>query len=241
MGEVNALAPVAVTFDFGQTLARFDAVLAAERLSERGLTIQPENLDQALPQAWQTYNDAIRQGHGGHPWKILMRALLEGAAPDIHADALTDAVDFLWDQQPVKNLWRRPIAGMIELVDELIAAEIKVAVVSNSEGKLAELIDELGWSDRFAIVADSGKLGIQKPDRAIFAWAAERLGTPLEQIVHIGDARAADVDGALAAGMYAIWFDDTAKEPVPARCRIAHDAPTTRAALEAFGMVISSR
>ena len=170
-----------------------------------------------------------------------MRALLDRAAPSASADALMRAVDFLWEQQPVKNLWRRPIPGMIELVDELIAANIKVAVVSNSEGRLAELIEEMGWSNRFAVVADSGKIGIQKPDRAIFAWAAERIDVPLERIVHIGDSFAADVDGALTAGMSAIWFDPAAKEPVPPRCRIAHDAKTTREALETFGIFISSR
>lgn len=234
---MNSSPPRAVTFDFGQTLASFDTHLASVRLAERGLVVAPERLEHALPLAWQTYNHAISRGLGGHPWKILMRSLLENAAPDAHADAITDAVDFLWDQQPIKNLWRRPIPGMIELVDDLIAAGIKVAIVSNSEGRLAELIDEMGWSERFSIVADSGKIGIQKPDRAIFAWAAERLQIPLESIVHIGDSFAADVDGALSAGMMAIWYDAAAKNPVPTRCRVAHDAPTTRAALAGFGLV----
>lgn len=236
---MSSLLPLAVTFDFGQTLASFDTVLASARLAERGLQVDPERLEHALPFAWQTYNDAIRQGLGGHPWKILMRSLLECAAPSIDSTNIEQAVDFLWDQQPIKNLWRRPIAGMIELVDDLIAAHVRVAVVSNSEGRLAELIDEMGWSNRFAIVADSGKIGIQKPDRAIFAWAAERLSVPLERIVHIGDSFAADIEGALGAGMQAIWFDPAAKEPVPDRCHIAHDAATTRKALEAFGLVIS--
>jgi HAD superfamily hydrolase (TIGR01509 family) len=238
---VSSLPPLAVTFDFGQTLASFDTVLASARLAERGLQVEPERLEYALPFAWQTYNDAIRQGFGGHPWKILMRSLLECANASINATDIEQAVDFLWDQQPIKNLWRRPIPGMIELVDDLIAAHVHVAIVSNSEGRLAELINEMGWSNRFAIVADSGKIGIQKPDRAIFAWAAERLGVPLDRIVHIGDSFAADIEGALGAGMQAIWFDPAAKEPVPERCRIAHDATTTRKALETFGLVISSR
>lgn len=237
---MNAHSILAITFDFGQTLASFDTVLAAARLAERNFVVEPARLEEALPFAWQTYNDAIHRGLGGHPWKILMRSLLERAAPSASAEALTDAVDFLWDQQPVKNLWRKPIPGMIELVDELIATGTKVAVVSNSEGKLAELIAEMGWSDRFGIVADSGKIGIQKPDRGIFEWAAKRLAVPLEHIVHIGDSYAADVEGALRAGMRAIWYDQGAKEPVPANCRIAHDAPTTRAALRSFGLAISS-
>lgn len=237
---MNVQPILAVTFDFGQTLASFDTILAAARLAERNFIVEPARLEEAMPFAWQTYNDAIRRGLGGHPWKILMRSLLERAAPSATEDALTDAVDFLWDQQPVKNLWRKPIPGMIELVDELIAQGIKVAVVSNSEGRLAELIAEMHWSDRFGIVADSGKLGIQKPDRGIFAWAAERLAVPLENIVHIGDSYAADVEGALAAGMKAIWYDPAAKEPVPVECRLAYDAPTTRTALRSFGLAISS-
>lgn len=232
--------PLAVTFDFGQTLASFDTILAAARLAERHFIVEPERLEAALPYAWRTYNDAIRRGLGGHPWKILMRSLLERAAPAASSDALTDAVDFLWDQQPVKNLWRKPIPGMIEIVDELIASGIKVAIVSNSEGKLAELIAEMHWSARFGIVADSGKLGIQKPDRGIFEWAAERLAVPLGRIIHIGDSYAADVEGAIGAGMKAIWFDKAAQDPVPWNCLIADDAETTRIALRAFGIPISS-
>ena len=130
---MSNLPPLAITFDFGQTLASFDTVLASARLAERGLQVEPERLESALPFAWQTYNDAIRQGFGGHPWKILMRSLLECANASINAKDIEQAVDFLWDQQPIKNLWRRPIPGMIELVDDIIAAHVQVAIVSNSE------------------------------------------------------------------------------------------------------------
>lgn len=237
----NLATPLAVTFDFGQTLASLDASLASARLEERGLSVDPIAIENALPFAWKAYNDAVHNGCGGHPWKILMRTLLECAAPTLGARDVAQAVDFLWEQQPTKNLWRRPIPGMLELVDDLRAAQIPVGVVSNSEGRLAELIEELSWSSRFDVVADSGKLGLEKPHRAIFDWTAKRLGVPVERIVHIGDSLAADVEGALGAGMSAIWFDRAAKNPVHARCRIAHDAPTTRSALESLGFVIPKR
>ncbi len=230
----------AVTFDFGQTLASLDADLTSARLAEHGWIADPKAIEAALPEAWKAYNDAIHQGYGGHPWKILMLALLRHAAPSLRDDHRTQAVDFLWEQQPIKNLWRRPIAGMIELIDELRAADVPVGVVSNSEGRLAQLIDEMGWSDRFDVVADSGKLGMEKPHRAIFDWTAEKLGVPVEKIVHVGDSYAADIEGALGAGMAAIWFGGVAKGPLPSRCRIAHDASTTRHALSMFGMTITT-
>lgn len=231
--------PLAVTFDFGQTLAKLDTSLTSARLAERGLHVDPNRIEHALPIAWKAYNDAVHQGLGGHPWKILMRTLLERAAPSADARDILQAVDFLWEQQPVKNLWRKPIPGMLELIDDLRAAKVPIGVVSNSEGRLAELIEELGWSNRFEVVADSGKLGLEKPHRAIFDWTAERLGVPVERIVHVGDSLAADVEGALGAGMSAIWFDSAAKNHTHPRCRIAHDASTTRSALESLGLFIS--
>ncbi|MES1184127.1 MAG: HAD-IA family hydrolase, partial [Myxococcales bacterium] len=102
---------------------------------------------------------------------------------------------------------RRPIAGMIELVRELKARGTPIAVISNSEGHLAELVDELGWTDAFDVVVDSGRLGIDKPDPRIFGHACATLGVTVPQLLHVGDAWEADVQGALGASASAVWFD----------------------------------
>ena len=223
------------------TLADLDTAFLVRRVAERGTKLTLAAIDAAVPAAWRAYDDAVRRGLSGHPWKLLMRTMLEGAAVD--AAALEPLVDWLWDEQPKQNLWRRPIPRMIELVDELRAAGVRVAVTSNSEGKLAELVAELGWQDRFVCVADSGKLGIEKPGREIFAWVAERLEVPLERIVHIGDSRAADVAGALAAGMYAVWFGAAAaaaSEPLPERARAARGEAELRSALRSWGFRLAA-
>jgi HAD superfamily hydrolase (TIGR01509 family) len=229
----------AVTFDFGQTLAELDPLELADRLAGHGVSLPAAAIDAAAPAAWLAYDAAIRAGAGGHPWKLLMRRWLELAGLPAD-DALAAIVDALWDQQPRRNLWRRPVPGMIEIVHDLIAAAIPVAVVSNSEGGLAELAAELGWRELFVAIADSGRLGIEKPARGIFEWAAAQLGVPLADIVHIGDSRAADVEGALAAGMRAIWLTPPTAaapaEPGSPRLRVCHDAAGTRAALRAFGL-----
>ncbi|KYF58039.1 HAD family hydrolase, partial [Sorangium cellulosum] len=166
----------AVSFDFGQTLVELDTGLLSARLAERGISAAAEQLDGAVDEGWRAYNEAIQRGHGGHPWKIMMRRLLE--AGGVPAGALDAAVDWLWTEQPRKNLWRRPIAGMIDVAVELEQAGVPIAVLSNSEGRLDELVREFGWSARFVAVADSGRLGFEKPGREIFAWTAERLGAP---------------------------------------------------------------
>jgi putative hydrolase of the HAD superfamily len=110
-----------------------------------------------------------------------------------------------------------------------------VGVISNSEGRLAELIAEVGWADDFAVVADSGRLGMEKPDSPIFRWTAERLGVPLDRIAHVGDSWGADVEGARRAGMPAIWFRGLSPRPLPPEVRRAEEAAEVRAALVEWG------
>ncbi len=126
---------------------------------------------------------------------------------------------------------------MFELVCELSRAGIGVGIVSNSEGRLAELVAEIGHAALFPVIADSGKLGIEKPDARIFDWTAERLGTDSSQLVHVGDAWEADVVGALGAGARAIWFAPNERRSLPNGVIAAENATEVRAALAAFGVV----
>jgi putative hydrolase of the HAD superfamily len=227
----------AVTFDAGQTLVELDTAMLSRRLAERGLTVDAPALDRAQPPAWRTYED-VMAGEGGHeePWQIFMRTLLEGAGVDA-AQARALAA-WLYDEQPTKNLWRRPIAGMFELAAELAARGVPVGIVSNSEGRLAELVDEIGWRAPFAAIIDSGRVGVAKPERAIFEHAARALGVEMGEVVHVGDSRSADIEGARAAGMRAIWFGDRAR-PRPDDgndVAVATDAAGVRAALVRWGL-----
>jgi len=225
----------AVTFDAGQTLVELDTAMLSQRLAERGVAVEAAALDAAAPEAWQRY-DRLVAGGALHPWKRFMAALLEGAAPALAAPPREALVDWLWSEQPARNLWRRPVPGMVELAGELAAAGVQVGVISNSEGQLAALFDEIGWSGRFTIIADSGRLGIEKPDLRIFAWACQQLGVEPGAVVHIGDSRAADVDGAIAAGMRAIWFGPAVLPLSGDRVRACRDAGEVRAALRGWNV-----
>jgi FMN phosphatase YigB (HAD superfamily) len=230
-------APRAVTFDFGQTLCELDTGMLAGRLAERGIAVAEPRLDAALPGALLAYDAGIRRGLGGHPWKVLMSELLAIAgAPEA---SLAGVVDWLWTEQPAKNLWRRPIAGMIAIVDELRARGIPVGVISNAEGGLADLIEEIGWSARLPVIADSGRLGLEKPGAEIFAWTAGQLGVPLGNIVHIGDSFAADVEGAIRAGLSAIWFAAKPGVPLPPGVLAAASAGEVRRALAELGIALA--
>jgi putative hydrolase of the HAD superfamily len=200
----------ALSLDFGETLTTLDADLLVEKLARRSVHATAHALERALPAAWQIYQTPdARAGH--HPWKPFMTRLLELAGCAFDAGL----VDHLFEDQQRQNLWRRPLPGMIELVREARAAGIPVAVVSNSEGFLHELVAELGWTADLPIVFDSGRVGVAKPEPAIFRLAAERLGVPLCELVHVGDSLRADVHGALGAGARPVWFTCPPSWPSP--------------------------
>src|SRR4051794_24178461 len=114
-GVQERMAPV-VTFDAGMTVIDLDLDFLARRLGERGIAVDAAALERGAPAAWKRYDELNAAGMG-HPWKQLMATLLAGAGVT-DPEALAE---WLWDEQPRRNLWRKPIAPMVELARELAA------------------------------------------------------------------------------------------------------------------------
>jgi putative hydrolase of the HAD superfamily len=222
-----------VTFDAGQTLVELDLDFLALRLRERGLVVEPAALRAAAVPAWAHYEARVDAGVGHERlWRELFAELLAGAGV---GERVAETVEWLRAEQPRANLFRAPIADMVALARELAAEGVIVAVLSNSEGRLAELFAEIGIARDFAAIIDSGRVGIEKPDPRIFAHALAVLGAPADvDAVHVGDSWAADIAGALAAGWRAIWYGRGVTPVADARVAIARDAGEVRAALTAW-------
>jgi putative hydrolase of the HAD superfamily len=88
----------------------------------------------------------------------------------------------------------------------LRARGIAVGLVSNGrvdtqQGKLRRL----GLEPYLDVTLISEREGLRKPDCRIFELALERLGVSAAQAWHVGDHPMADVAGAHAAGLVAVW------------------------------------
>ena len=90
-----------------------------------------------------------------------------------------------------------------DALQDLRAAGYRLAIVSNWQCGLGHYCAELGIGQYFDHVVASAEIGHAKPDRAIFAEAADRLGVAAHQILHVGDSVEDDWKGARAAGMHA--------------------------------------
>jgi len=231
----------AVTFDFGQTLAELDHDFLMRRAHGFGAQLDPVASHAATVSAWHAYGAAKSLGHA-RAWQAMMLELLRaGGVHKIRADAADPQyaekiAQLLWDAQPTHNLWRKPIAGMFELCAELRAKQVPVGIISNSEGQLAELVEELGYGALFSVIIDSGRVGVDKPNPRIFQLAAEALSVPLAEIVHVGDAWEADVMGARAVGAQAIWYAPTDDRALPEGVFSCRNAGELRQALQGLGV-----
>ena len=225
----------AVGLDFGQTLGALDHGLMAERVRERGATLDARAAAASAERAWEVYGALKAQGHSV-AWRAMIAEQLAGGG--VPAERREELADWLWQEQPKRNLWRRPLPGMIELVRELRGRGIPVGIISNSEGRLAELVEELGWKRDFDVVVDSGRLGIDKPDPRIFQHACDALRVSTADLLHVGDAWEADVMGAIRAGASAVWFDARHRaRALPPRVYGASDAVELREVLARFDLL----
>lgn len=225
-----------ITFDAGQTLVELDLDFLAVRLAERGVAVRVEDLHAAAPAAWRHY-DALVDAKSSHAaaWQQLMIHLVSAPA-GVTSDRARDLAAWLYRENAGANLWRKPIRGMVDLAARLAGGGAKVAVLSNSEGRLAELLAEVGVASHFAAIIDSGRIGIEKPDPRIFAHALAELGVAADHpAIHIGDSWDADVVGARRAGWRAVWYGRRVAAVDDPAIAIARDWNEAAAALAAWG------
>jgi putative hydrolase of the HAD superfamily len=90
------------------------------------------------------------------------------------------------------------------VLDELRARGHALAVVSNWDVSLHEVLERTGLASRFDAVVVSAEIGAAKPDPEPFRRALAALGAAPGDALHAGDRLDEDVAGARAAGVRAV-------------------------------------
>jgi putative hydrolase of the HAD superfamily len=93
---------------------------------------------------------------------------------------------------------------VLSLVTEC-RSRLRTGLLTNATTRLEADLEALGLTDCFDQVVNSARIGFAKPDRRIYAVAAERMGHRPEECIFVDD-RAAFVDAACAAGLTGIVF-----------------------------------
>ena len=188
----------AVLFDYGMVLSN-----VPEAVDWRALERVIGADEKAFATTYWKYRDAYDRGalSSSAYWATVVRDLDK----PIDADVLQRLID------ADTKVWTRPNVEMMEWAARLSSAGIETGILSNIGDAM-----ELGVLGRFPALAEfshhtfSHRLGIAKPDAAIYRHAVDGLGVPACEILFVDD-REENIEAARAAGMVAVQYSGHAE------------------------------
>ena len=203
----------AIFFDAGNTLIRMDYPVIVAELARRGHAVTLADFERA---EWRA--------------RVRLDATFAPGTSTEHPDTGERYLRLILDELGIRDAaiqsalaaWRRgynaPMGfwtAMEPEADEALRLArqrgLRTAVISNSNGTVADILAHLGLAQYLEFVIDSSKVGVEKPD-----------------------PYSIDVLGARAAGLRAILMD-------PGACWGERDCPLARTALDAVKQVLAGR
>lgn len=116
---------------------------------------------------------------------------------------------------------RRAVPGAAALLQELRRRQVTVAVLTNhySVADQQRKLSDCGLTDLIARLFVSAELGCSKPEAGVFTAVLRTFGIAARDAVMVGDSLGSDIEGALAAGLGAVWFNRRGAQAPPG-CRV---------------------
>ena len=192
-----------VFFDVGSTLLFANRERMLEPLHRRGIRPPEEQLLRLEREAKNRFDAILEEGgKADHPfWDMFYARLFEELG--LRDEAMREQL--IANTRNSMN-WDRIRPGTREAL-ERIGTKYGLAVISNADGRIAELLGRCGLVDCFRTITDSGIVGHEKPHPVIFETALASMGARPEESLYVGDVYAVDYRGATGAGMEAVLFD----------------------------------
>lgn len=195
----------AVLFDAGNTLIFLDhGRLAREVGAHTGLALDAATLARTAPEAARALERKERLTDRERATRYLELLFLLAGVPEAELPGVREALRLMHAE---RHLWSGMHPGTPAALDQLRAAGVPLAVVSNSDGRVESALAAAGIRDRFDVIVDSALVGVEKPDPAIFAHALSALDVPAAEALYVGDIFEVDVVGARAAGLDVMLVD----------------------------------
>src|SRR3954449_6957461 len=193
--------PATVLLDALGTLVELERPwpLLAARLRARGVVVSEDDARRAML-AEMAYYRAHHDEASSFPALRDLRRRCAGVIQDALAIALP--IDEVQDAL-LAALRFRAFPEVREVLARLRAGGARLAVVSNWDVSLHDVLERTSLRALVDAVVTSAEVGAAKPDPAIFRTALARLGAGAEGAVHVGDSLDFDVAGACAAGLEA--------------------------------------
>lgn len=212
-----------VLFDLGSTLIYFDGVWtevmahalekATNHLRSLGYDLDQDAFPTAYYELIQEYyqkrSDKWVEYTSEH---VLQEALRVHSYPEPPAEHLRQALKVLYGV--TQENWRTEQDAAATL-EALLARGYRLGIVSNAadDEDVQTLVDNAGLRSYFDFVLTSARIGLRKPNPAIFEEALSFWGASPDQAVMVGDTVNADIAGANSVGIASVWILRRADTP----------------------------
>jgi putative hydrolase of the HAD superfamily len=233
--------PKVVFLDVGDTLIRAHPSWAGvylHGLNQYGLAVDEEALERALLEetesgAWWNTEDPFEptEENSYERIKRFDAAVLERLGHTGLPDGLFRAIEAAFIHRAAWYVY----PDVEPAVEQLRRAGLRLAVISNFVWGGPELIHDLELARHFETLVISARVGFQKPHRAIFRHALERMGVHPSEALHVGDSYAADILGARRVGIRAVLIDRNGGDP--ARIREQREDPQLPVIGDLYGLL----
>jgi len=192
-----------IFFDVGNTLLFPNRERIHKPLTERGIVPASEHLRDLECRTKNRFDGMMTSnGSTDHSfwWMFYSQLLSEiGLEDDTVRDQLVAGIRN-------SGNWDKIRPGTAEQLDE-IGKRYQIAVISNADGRIEDVLRRCGIARCFHTITDSGLVGYEKPHPEIFRQALKSMNAAPEESLYVGDVYSVDYLGATGAGMQALLMD----------------------------------
>lgn len=211
---MEPLLPKVVLFDLDDTLVSFSANgdFWAGAFAARGHGLVPIEAEAFLSAIGRVspvfWSDANRAAQGRLDLVSARREVARLAFAELGLSALevahAVADEYTWRKEDAVA----PFAGAVETLHELRARGVRLGLITNGHGEFQRRkLTRHRLEPLFEAILIEGEWGVGKPHPTIFREALRRMSVEPNQAVMVGDNLDADIAGAHACGIDAIWHD----------------------------------
>ncbi len=177
---------------------------------EVGLTLDAQQLESAFQAAWKPMPrrpaiDGPRENDDKGWWRELVGRVFDQVAPSLSELDRDNFFEIAYEHFAEAGVWKL-YPEVLDVLEQL-RERFQLAVISNFDGRLRFILQNLGISKYFARVFISSELGADKPDPAIFRRALTLMHLNANEVLHVGDDPERDWKAAKEAGLSLFRLD----------------------------------
>jgi putative hydrolase of the HAD superfamily len=177
---------------------------------EVGLNLDPQQLEGAFHAAWKQMPrrpaiDAPRENDDKGWWRELVGRVFDQVAPSLTEFDRDNFFEVAYEHFAEPGVWKL-YPEVLDVLQQL-RERFQLAVISNFDGRLRFILQNLGILKYFVHAFISSELGADKPDPEIFRRALKVMHLEANEVLHVGDDPERDWKAAKTAGLLVFQLD----------------------------------